>query len=333
MAAKTWKCLMPGCPNRINDPTDQFRQADANTCAGCGRWRYLPHALAAGVLSALVVVIGGVVWLTGMPARSYATKYEAYLRNDQRIDEREAQELAKLVAKHRLSEETIAQIQDDVQQRMGLRAATAPQPQPSAADTITEPPRSTPQELTALLHNIYSDHLKTPEEQEALTAALQRQQLDAAAGARLEEQIKTRWQSAQPSFERGLTAVKQARYQVAIEEFQRALAADPDNAWIVANLGAAYLQANRPEDALASYRKALDLDARNWLAHYNLGAYHARRGNKDAALDALQQALQCVAEDRTQPITRADVVGQLRTDSSLKAIRQDARFQQLLARN
>jgi predicted TPR repeat methyltransferase len=86
------------------------------------------------------------------------------------------------------------------------------------------------------------------------------------------------------------------------------------------------------EDAEASCQRALEHDARNWLAHYNLGSYFAKRGRKDAAIDELQQALQCVAEDRTQRITRNDVVGQLRTDASLSSIRQDERFRQLLAR-
>lgn len=334
MAAKTWKCLMPGCPSRINDPNEQFRDLASNVCASCGRWRYLPHSLIAGVAITLIAVIAGIVWLVGMSARSYETKYEAFLRNDGQIDEKEEVELAKLIEKHRLSSETIAQAQGDVRQRLGLGIKPAPQ---SSAQPSVQPasasaePRSSDRQMIALLHNIYSDHVKTNDEQMLLTEAVKQQQVNEDQGAQLEQQIKARWQQAQPFFERGLSAIKQARYQTAIEEFQRSLAADGDNAWIMANLGAAYMQAGRMEDAEASCQRALEYDNRNWLAHYNLGSYYAKRGRKDAAIDELQQALQCVAEDRTQRITRGDVVGQLRTDAALGSIRQDARFRELLA--
>jgi tetratricopeptide (TPR) repeat protein len=336
MASKAWKCLMPGCPNRFNDPGEQLRETPANTCAGCGRWRYLPHALAAGVLGVMLAAGGGIVWLTGLPARNYAGKYALCLRNDGRIDDQEERELAKLAEKYHLDQDALAQLQDEVRQQLGFNAKPAPSPSataqpvtPASTAALTEAPRG----LAALLHNIYSDHLKSAEEQELLNAALARQTLAPATGAQLEQTIKARWAAAQPYFERGLTAARQARAQTAIEEFQRALVEDADNAWILANLGAAYLQAGRLEDAEASCQRALAFDAGNWLAHYNLGSVYAKHGRKDAALGALQQALQCAATDRTQPITRAEIIGQLRTDAALSALRQDARFQQLLARN
>lgn len=336
MAAKTWKCLMPGCPSRFNDPSEQFREQPANNCAGCGRWRYLPHALAGGVIVALVVVIGGIVWLTGLPARSYAEKYTACLRNDGKIDEKEEKDLAKLAEKHRLGDETTSRIQDEVRQLLGLNPKPSPQPQPAAQPAsmpAPDPSRGSNRALVALVHNIYSDHLKTGDEQQLLADAIKRQQLDQSQAEQIEQQVKARWERAQPYFERGLTAARQAKHQTAIEEFQRALAEDADNAWIPANLGAAYLQAGRIEDARASCERALEFDPRNWLAHYNLGSCQAKRGEKDAAIESLQQALECVAEDRTQRITRDDVVGQLRADRTLSSIRQDARFRQLLARN
>ncbi len=332
MAAKTWKCLMPGCPSRFNDPNDSLRGLSANVCAGCGRGRYVPHALGGGILAVLVAVIGGVIWLAGMPSRSYAEKYTIYLRNDGRIDEKEESELAKIAEKYRLGGDAIAQIQDEVRQRLGFNAKPTP---PGLTVTPAPPDRSTGANLAlvALLHNIYSDHLKSADEQQLLADAIRRQRLDQSQGEQLEQQVKAQWERAQPYFERGLTAARQARHQPAIEEFQRALAEDPDNAWILANLAAAYLQAGRIEDAEASCQRALEFDPGNWLAHYNLGSYHARQGQKDAAIDELQQALECVAEDRTQRITRDDVIGQLRADRALSSIRQDARFRQLLARN
>jgi len=328
MAANTWNCLMPGCPSRINDPNEQFRDLAANVCAGCGRWRYLPHSLIGGVAVALIAVVAGIVWLVGMPARSYETKYEAFLRNDGLIDEKEEAELAKLIEKHRLSSETIAQAQGDVRERLGL--GVRPEPPPSVQPSPTAESRSADRQIVALLHSIYSDYVKNDDEARLLAEAFKRQQVSETQGSQLEQQVKARWQRAQPFFERGLTAVKQSRYQVAIEEFQRALSEDGDNAWILANLGGAYLQAGRIEDAEASCQRAIEYDARNWLAHYNLGSCYAKRRRKDAAIDELQQALKCVAEDRTQRITRDDVVGQLRTDAALNPIRQDERFRQLL---
>ncbi len=329
MAAKTWKCLMPGCPNRFNDPSEQFRDTAVNTCAGCGRWRYLPHALAAGVIVILAAGAAGMGWLIGMPARSYGDKYDAYLR-DGKIDEKEEQELATLARKFRLGDEVIARIQDEVRQRRGLNPRPSPTRPPSTPPS--DQPSGSHRNFVALLHNIYSDHLKTDDEQRLLAGEIDRERLDQAQGERIEQEVKARWERAQPYFERGLTAARQARHQAAIEEFQRALAEDADNAWILANLGAAYLQVDRLEDAQASYRRALDFDERNWLAHYNLASYHAKRGEKDAAIESLQEALECVVEDQTHRITRDDLVGQIRSDRALSSIRQDARFRQLLAK-
>jgi hypothetical protein len=138
---------MPGCPSRINDPNEQFRDLASNVCAGCGRWRYLPHSLIAGVAIMLIAVVVGIVWLVGMPARSYETKYEAFLRNDGRIDEKEEAELAKLVEKHRLTNEIIAQAQGNVRQRLGL--GVKPELQPSVQPSLTVESRSTDRQVSA----------------------------------------------------------------------------------------------------------------------------------------------------------------------------------------
>ncbi|MGH9939542.1 MAG: hypothetical protein ACREAM_25155, partial [Blastocatellia bacterium] len=195
---------MPGCPSRFNDPSEQFRDAAANACAGCGRWRYLPHALAGGTLIALAAVIGGASWLMGMPARAYAEKYTIYLRNDGQIDGKEESELAGIAGKYRLGGDAVARIQDEVRQRLGFNAKPAPAPQSQpATQPLPDQPGGSNRALVALIHNVYSDHLKSTDEQQMLDDAIKRQRLDQSWAAQLEQQVKARWERAQPYFERG----------------------------------------------------------------------------------------------------------------------------------
>lgn len=325
MAAKPWKCLNPQC-RTINDPNEEFRETDANTCTNCNQWRFLLPTIGAGSLAVLAALIIGIVWLTGMPERTYRAKYTEFLHNDNRIDEAEEAELSKLAAKHHLSDEVVTRI------RNGERVVTAAPSPSSSPETVVKPEASvTREEVIAVLHNIYSDKLKTTMEQQYLAEMLTRANINQSEGEQLEQQVKTDWERARPSFESGLNLTKHASYEAAIVELKRAGEADQKNAWILTNLGAAYSESNHLDESLKSYQQALEVDNKNWLAHYNLGSLRLREGNREQAIQELSNALRFAAEDPTQHITKADILEQMRADKSLKSLRDDSRFMQLIA--
>jgi len=328
MAAKAWNCLMPGCSSRFNDLSDPLRSLPANVCAGCGRGRYTPHALGAVILSVLIAAGAGVIWLMGMPARSYAGKYKIYIRNDGRIDEKEEIELAKIAEKYRLDGDDIARIQDDVRQQLGLNPKP---PEPGGESAQGGRPRGPDKELIALLYDIYSDGIKSENEQSRLDDLARRLEARKPQLDEAEREIERRWRMARPDFERGLRMAGSRDYAGAAEAFNQSLETDGDNPWTLANLSAACLEAGRDAEAREAGEKALRADPRNWLAHYNLGSWHARRGEKDEAIGKLSNALSIVAEDYSQRLSRTEVAARMKADESLRSLRQDPRFQQLLA--
>ncbi|MEM4217189.1 MAG: tetratricopeptide repeat protein [Candidatus Methanomethylicaceae archaeon] len=198
---------------------------------------------------------------------------------------------------------------------------------------IIERFRPLPKELAALLHNIYVDEVKTNDEQGRLDALIQRYQVNKQQIEQLEQDIRNHWQRAKPYFDAALDLAKQADYLGAVDEFQRALNEDSDNAWIQANMAAAYIQLGRLADAQSACERAEELDPKNWLVHYNFASLYAKRNDCDQAARRLSEALRYVAEDRAQRITKAEVINHIKTDRTFNPCRNAPRFQQLLAQN
>ena len=106
------------------------------------------------------------------------------------------------------------------------------------------------------------------------------------------------WSAWRMSFDKGVDAIRRARYAEAAEAFERAAAAKPDSVETRLYLGAAYLKQYTPGSPLAkkaeeNYRKALDLDPKNktaleslaWL-QFNEAQHLPRLEEKLAMLDA-----------------------------------------------
>jgi tetratricopeptide (TPR) repeat protein len=194
-------------------------------------------------------------------------------------------------------------------------------------------PGQTKRELIALLHDIYSDNLKTEVEQDTLNKALKESVAQTTELNELEQQVREQCEKSRPYFEQAMFFVKKNKLPEALDSFERALKVDADNAWIRVNIGSAYLRNAQPEKAVLAFKQALELNPKNWLAYYNLGSIYATQGQKDEAISALTQAVQLVIEDRNQHMTRANLIQQLRVDAAFKPIQQDTRFQQLLNQN
>lgn len=124
-------------------------------------------------------------------------------------------------------------------------------------------------------------------------------------------------------FNEGLAALQLGEYNPAVQLFRRAVHLDPNygdawkhlgiaafaaggyskaaNAWETAselmedpevetNLGTAYLQLERPDEALARFEKAVSIDARYYLAHFNIGVLRQSQGQNERAEAAYQRA-------------------------------------------
>ncbi len=84
----------------------------------------------------------------------------------------------------------------------------------------------------------------------------------------------------------------------AIEQYQRATEADPNNADKYMELGAAYYIAHRWDDATAAFEKAVQLKPDLGHAHYYLGVLYAAKGDEGRA----QKELDAVVRSTNNPI-------------------------------
>jgi Flp pilus assembly protein TadD len=127
----------------------------------------------------------------------------------------------------------------------------------------------------------------------------------------------------------GKKLAAEGNFAAAHQSFERATQGDPENSFAWANLGAAAMMLDRPEEARGHYATAIRIDPQNWLAHYNLSLLLARNGRNDEAIDHLGIAVRHL---RRQEATRPELdslVKAARNEDALKEVRNDRRFQEL----
>ena len=98
--------------------------------------------------------------------------------------------------------------------------------------------------------------------------------------------------NAQKSVARGLKFSAAGDHRQAAEEFQKAVAADPQFAIAFDRLGVEYAQLGRYSDAEANLRRAQSLDPANWVSYYDLGVLLYQTGDLPEAERSLRQALE-----------------------------------------
>jgi len=114
--------------------------------------------------------------------------------------------------------------------------------------------------------------------------------------------------------------------------FDRATKADASNAYAWANLGAAAAKLGNHAEATRAYERSLSVDPDNWLAHYNRSCALARAGKHEEALVDLKHAVsQLRLHIRSPDVDK--YIESIRTDESLKELRNDRRFTAMLAAN
>jgi superkiller protein 3 len=94
----------------------------------------------------------------------------------------------------------------------------------------------------------------------------------------------------------GVTLLEHGEWKKAIEYFQRAIRLEPNNADAYYNLGNAFADAKRNEDAAAAYRKALELSPAFAEAHDNLGTLLFTLGQLNEAAQHFQEAIRLQPE-------------------------------------
>ncbi|NOZ22781.1 MAG: tetratricopeptide repeat protein [Planctomycetes bacterium] len=123
-------------------------------------------------------------------------------------------------------------------------------------------------------------------------------------------------------------AMRSRDHTTAIENYLKAIAADPANADIHAELGIAYLNMNNLSGADSRLKKAKSIDPKNTVALLGLALLYSRRGEKDKAKQSLKEAEQTGAgrggglrgggenrlEQRLLQQARREVAGATRTE-------------------
>ncbi|MBF0500230.1 MAG: tetratricopeptide repeat protein [Candidatus Riflebacteria bacterium] len=98
-------------------------------------------------------------------------------------------------------------------------------------------------------------------------------------------------------FQQGVEYQERGLFDLAIEEYIRALEADPENIDVLVNLGAAYLQKGLAERSTHVLNKALAAQPNHPLALYNLGKAYLYRDESAKALDIFQRAAAVMPDD------------------------------------
>ena len=123
------------------------------------------------------------------------------------------------------------------------------------------------------------------------------------------------------TFELGNAFSEADRYENAITSYDAALKHKPDKHEAWNNRGVALGQLERYEDAISSFDRALEIKPDKESAHYNKACYQALLSNPDSALESLQQAINLDPE-KYREIAK--------TDTDFDSLRNDPRFQTLI---
>jgi tetratricopeptide (TPR) repeat protein len=89
----------------------------------------------------------------------------------------------------------------------------------------------------------------------------------------------------------GLAYFQQGRLNEAISQYQKVLQINPDETDALNNLGSSFLQQGRLDEAIAHYQKALAIKPDSAETHYNLGNALFQQGRTDEAMTHYQKAL------------------------------------------
>lgn len=94
-----------------------------------------------------------------------------------------------------------------------------------------------------------------------------------------------------PHYNLGVAYQEQGRFDDAIREYQTATNLNPNHAKAYSNMGAVYHQQGRLDDAIREYQTAINLKPDYADTHYNLGLAYYKQGRLDDAVNAFQATI------------------------------------------
>jgi tetratricopeptide (TPR) repeat protein len=123
--------------------------------------------------------------------------------------------------------------------------------------------------------------------------------------------IKDDPQKVQNLCREGFSFTIRGEYKKALNYFQEAVAAHPDdsNAWF--GLGNCYIGLEKPEEAIDAYRQVIRTDPANANAYYNLGLYYRQIGRYEVALKTFQDALEVDPKHIPARFEMGEVLGRM----------------------
>lgn len=124
---------------------------------------------------------------------------------------------------------------------------------------------------------------------------------------------------AMDSLRRALIALRREQFQAALEDFEAALAADPNFADVYAYRSGAMLALGRPLEAQADVARALELDPSSFAVNHKAGELSLRLGDLQSAADSFLAAVRAArpASADEQAATSALALVRVRQRSSI----------------
>jgi len=125
-------------------------------------------------------------------------------------------------------------------------------------------------------------------------------------------------------FDMGLELARQGNYEEAVAAYEKALANDPDQAYIHANMAEALSKIGRDDEALAAYEEAISLKADDAAMFTNMGVLLGKMGKTKESEEAFTKAAALNPGAAAQNFYNlgATMVNEGRTDEAVQAFRQ-----------
>ena len=101
----------------------------------------------------------------------------------------------------------------------------------------------------------------------------------------------------QEIYNKAVDAYDRGAYEVAVQEYEKALKIEPENVDVLVNLGAVCLQKRKVDRAIECFGKALEINPKNSMALYDIGKAYMFRGEFRFALMAFIQAAELLPDD------------------------------------
>jgi tetratricopeptide (TPR) repeat protein len=111
-----------------------------------------------------------------------------------------------------------------------------------------------------------------------------------------------------------------ATYAGKIEDAKEEVRKNPDDASAHFNLGKAYYELGKHQEAIESFKQAIRIDPDDALAHYNLACCYSLLGNVSKALKSLGKAIDL----------GFDNIKHMESDSDLDGLRDEAGYKKLI---